>query len=206
MPEGDLIFQRLDRATDGELAAMAIALNKLDEVVELSTRQQITGALSRWLRADASSSLLSLFSGDHELPYFQILKDVISEVASQASWQCPPVSPGIPETRIEDYIVRALIFASNAQPSATEREQARKEAEYALYDTGQPSPDSSTGALVLGAVGALGAMMFGALPLGIILSAAAIAAPALRRTVPAVLVLIHIRHRIRVEESLLEVS
>jgi hypothetical protein len=202
MPAGDLVFQRLESATDAEMRAMAIALREEKNFLKEHTRPEKVDFLSRWLRADAGSAPRNLFRSDHELPYFKVLEDVVEKAVDAAKWKSPKLEESLSAERIENYIVRAFSFAVTGTPAPAAAERARKEAEEELFATvDRPSQESSPslGKLLAGA--GAGALV-GVIGVGIGLGALWLVGPAPRRTIPAVLVLIHIAHRIRVEATL----
>jgi hypothetical protein len=204
MPPGDLIFQRLNEATDAERAAMAAALNET-LIGELSADIAL---LSKELRADAASSFIKPWRGDHDLLYRSILEDVVSSAADAADWEAPTIDPAASELWLESYILHAFAFA-HRKDKATEAEKktAREAAEHAIV--GKTTPKESSGFARF--AGSAAASLFRAHPavaaagvvaIGGALLVGWVASGAMRRVVPAVMVLIYVRMRQEAEQGL----
>lgn len=206
MPAGDVIFERLQAATDAELAAIARALNKtLGDV-----RVENIDMLSRELRADAGSILGNLGRHDHDLPYLQILDDVAGKAANAAGWPKPKLE-GVDAERVENYIVRAFAFA--AKRNAASKDAAKKALVEAERELGREPLDAKASGAGSGATRAAGiaaSYLLRTNPIAVtaslgmvaVLGLAWLAGPAMRRVVPAVLTLIHIRYRLAAETAL----
>lgn len=203
MSAGDVIFTRLRDATEAELQAVARSL----EIKLGSDRETNVVALSAALRSAAGNSFVNLFRDAHELAYREILKDVSRTAAEQAGW--PAVSPPdtAEETWIEEYVFRASSFAhdpATQSMSVPEKARAREAAEQLLRGGTPASVDPKVvlplGALAAGA-GAV-ALGIGALPFGAAYLALKYASPAVKKTLPATMVLIQIRKRRELEAEL----
>jgi hypothetical protein len=206
MPAGDVIFERLQAATDAELAAVARALNEtLGDV-----RVENVDMLSRELRADAGSILGNIGRNDHDLPYLEILDDVASKAANLAGWPKPKLD-GVDAEGVENYIVRAFSFVAEKETASKDAvTKAQRDAEREL---GRESPDAKapgagSGAARAAAIAAsyllrtnpiMATASFGMMA---VFGLAWLAGPAMRRVTPAVLTLIHIRHRQAAEVAL----
>jgi hypothetical protein len=203
VPVGDVIFTRLRSATQKELEACAACL----EVQLTSDRETNVVKLSEELRSAGGNSFANLFRDPHELAYREILVDVSRAAAEQAGWK--PVSP--PDTSkeewIEEYIFRAVAFAKDpavASMSVDEKARARVAAEDVLKVGVAAGVDPNV-ALPLGALAAgAGAVVLGAtaLPFAIAYAALKYSSPAIKKTLPATMVLIQIRKRIELEDQL----
>ena len=211
MPAGDLIFQRLELATDSELKAVARALDELEEFERVSTRPEKLDLLSRTLRSDAGSFLGNWGRSDHELAYTSILEDVVAKAAAAAEWSVPKYPSDTDVRRVEDYIVSAFTFALTKEKSTKEqRKKAEAEAARGLTATTPASDSSSVSGTAVRAAMIAGQLLLKTNPYvltaGVVsavgLSIAWIASPAMRRVTPAVLVLIHIRRRLDAEAQL----
>jgi hypothetical protein len=182
---------------------MAIALKEESAFKKQHTKAEKLDFLSRHLRSDAGSAFANIFRSDHELSYFKVLEDVVEKAASAASWKSPTIDDAIPVERLEDYILHAFAFTERESKAARDSEEARRTAERILTGTVTETETSTAGrSLVVAGAGAAGAALLGTGPLLLALVAAGIAGPAVRRTLPAVLILIHIRNRVRVEKTL----
>lgn len=212
MPAGDLIFQRLDQATDHELAAIARVLDETDKFTKQATKPEKIDLLSRELRSDAGSVFGNLGRHDHELAYPKILEDVVAKAASAAGWSTPKYPPETDALRLEDYVMKAFSFAITKENSTQDQsKQAEDGALRALLGKEPPAATGSSAAGTAARVAVIAtqtllrtnplvvtASAVGALGLGI----AWLAGPAMRRVTPAVLLLIQIRHRLEAEEKL----
>lgn len=211
MPAGDIIFKRLELATEKELAAIARALDEVKEFEQQPTKPEKIDLLSRELRANAGSVFGNLRRHDHELAYVRILEDVLEKAANAAGWSTPKYPLETDPLRVEDYIIKAFAFALTKESATTE--QLKKAEEDAARElTATPSP--SAGASVSGTAARVAVIAAQTLlrtnPYVLTASAVAavgfgvawIAGPAMRRVTPAVLVLIQIRHRVEAEASL----
>jgi hypothetical protein len=192
MPAGDVIFQRMDVASDAELAAIARALHREKAFAKQESRAERLDMLSRELRKDAGSTFKNWLRNDHDLAYVRILEDVAAKAADAADWPKPRLASQAKIERIENYIVRAFAFAAaQKQTSEDEATRAQKAAEAELEGT--PGFSVADKALLIATyltlVGPTGLALW-------------IASPAMRRVTPAVLALIHIRFR-REAEALL---
>jgi hypothetical protein len=210
MPAGDILFQRLRSATDAELKAIAA---HLDETKALTSDRELdTVHLSKKYRAAAGSSLVNLFRGDHALPYSAILRDCAPAAAAAAGWEKANVKDAAEDVWIEEYVLQAISFAvlpDKERLSPAEKAQARESAEKAL--AGQIAsrgtildPVVGLGALGGGVVGAM--LGVGVLPLMVAAGAMSLlisaAGPAMRKVLPATMVLIQVRKRQEFEELL----
>jgi hypothetical protein len=213
MPAGDVIFERLQAATDAELAAIARALDEtLGEV-----RAENIDMLSRELRSDAGSAIANRFRHDHDLPYLEILHDVADKAVHAAGWSKPKLGNASVE-QIENYIVRAFSFAERKasfaeRKSAVPDDEARKAQAEAERDLGLVPADtgiSGSGSGAARAAGIAASYLLRTNPIAVTASFAGAAAfglvwmlgPAMRRVTPAVLALIHVRFRQTAEAAL----
>lgn len=206
MPAGDVIFERLQAATDAELAAMARALNETLGGV----RVENIDMLSRELRADAGSMLGNFGRNDHDLPYLEILDDVAGKAANAAGWSKPNLER-VPAERVENYLVRAFAFAAEKESASKDAAmKAQMEAERELGREPKDAKPSGAGSGAARAATIAATYLLRTNPIAVtaslgavaVLSLAWLAGPAMRRVTPAVLTLIHIRHRQAAEVAL----
>lgn len=193
MPANDLIFQRLEASTDAELKLVAKAV----KAPLIGQRSADIAAVSRELRRDATSVFKTPFQKDHEVAYRNILDGVVGKAADAAGWKAPSIEKDAEETWLEDYIVHAFAFAANKKnATAAAARAAREAAERSVQ--GKPAAADYAN-LAKGAALIAG----GGIYLGIIAKAVLwLGGPAMRRVVPAVLVLIHLRARLEAEKNL----
>lgn len=197
MPANDVIFKRLRAATPVELEAMARCL---DESLIGEPAADIA-SLSRGLRKTAGHSLRNIWRGDHELPYEQILEDVVAEAADQAGWPKPAIKQPIADAWCEDYALLAFAFAARKK-DATPEQSARAQGDAEAAIRGQFSVEQSWKgtALTSAIVGGL-AVLGGAIALtGYALNRFLLSGN-MKKVVPAVLVLIQVRIREAAERS-----
>ena len=206
MPAGDKLFQRLRACTDVELDALA----KILDVGRTPDREFDVMGLSKSLRGAAGDSFANIFRGDHGFEYREMLVDVAGKLASTLDWS-PTIDSQTREEWLEDYISIAACVVDDPNRSSLSKEviaEARERADAALK--GEKMETSylagAAGAVALGALAALGFFAFPAFAaLGVAGYVQMISAPAMRKTVPAVLVLVHGRRRGEFEKMLSEI-
>lgn len=207
MPANDLIFQRLHAATDAELAAIAAAL---DEKL-IGERAVDVALLSKELRSDAASAF-EIGKGDHELPYRRVLEVVVPKAADVAGWKAPPIDAAAADVWLEDYIVQAFAFGHRKKDATpAESKAAQTAAEQAILGKTTESDRDGFARAASSAASSLfrahpAAIVAGLALMGGAMAVAWIAGAATRKVVPAVLVLIHVRHRTEVEQTLGEAA
>lgn len=192
MPAGDVIFQRMDAASDAELSAIARAIDRSKTYSQQHSKAEKLDLLSRELRKDAGSAFKNWLRNDHDLSYTSILKDVAAKAASAANWPRPHLTSEVNVERIEDYIIRAFAFAAT-KAGASKDEAARTQKAAAAELEGSPKSSATATALLIATY------LTHPSPAGL---AIWIASPAMRRVTPAVLALIHIRYRLSSEARL----
>lgn len=203
MPAGDTLFQRLRACTGVELDALA----KILGVGRTADREFDVMALSKALRRAAGDSFVNVVRGDHDFEYREILVDVARKLASTLAWS-PAIDTKTREEWLEDYISVAASIVDDPNRSGLSNEaiaEAAERADAALKgEKVEPSP--LTAAVGFGAMAVLGFFVFPAFAaLGLAGYIQMISAPAMRKTVPAVLVLIHGRRRAEFEKMLSEI-
>ncbi len=196
MPVQDVIFERLRAATKAELTAFARPLG-----VKLTLDREVDVlALSTEYRSAAGHTLANFARAEHELEYRAILEDVVGAASRHAGWtKVTPKEVGDPAWVIwlEEYIVRALAFAAIPEKEKLSKEEclrAQQEAERMLEGHVEPQPWGT--AFVIGAAAVV---VPGS---GAAVIAYALMGPALKKTVPATAVLIHVRKRLELEACL----
>lgn len=193
MPANDLIFQRLEAATDAELSLIGKAV----KAPIIGQRSADIAAVSRELRADATSVFKTPFQKDHELRYRKILEGVVGKAADAAGWKTPSIEPDAEETWLEDFIVHAFAFAANKKGATAAASRAAREAGERSVRGKPAAADHSN----LAKDAAL--IVIAGFQAGLIAKAAIwLGGPAMRRVTPAVLGLIHIRARLEAEQNL----
>ena len=195
--EVDTIVARLRAATADERKSVARALK-----VELTGPIEVDiTTLSRELRAAAGNSFANLVRGAHELPYREILVDLVAVSGDLAGFARVKTAESLPEECLEDYILEAASFASVPTEQRTPELQARAQARAveALRGrlrtaSGISEPAAKLSILAGGAVAV--ALGVSALPFAVAVLAWNWSSPAHRRTLPAVLGLIAVRERL----------
>ena len=206
MPANDLIFQRLHAATDAELAAIAAAL---DETL-IGERAVDVALLSKELRSDAASAFER--KSDHELPYRRVLEVVVPKAADVAGWKAPGLDDAAADLWLEDYIVQAFAFGHRKKDAtAAESKAAQLAAEHAILGKTTASDRDGFARAASSAASTLfrahpAAIVAGIALIGGAMAVAWIASAATRKVVPAVLVLIHVRLRVEIEQTLMEAA
>lgn len=205
MPVDDVIFERLRRATSAERAELA----KILEVKLTGASDVDNTAISKELRSAGGNSFGNLFRDDHELPYRELLADALKAAGQAASFPEQEVTLEARDAWLEDYIVEALAFAIRSGKEvvpADEKAAALTRAQDALQGRSLSAPVVSTTTLArLGFLaGGLAAGLAGitVLPFAVAFMGLKWASPAVKKTLPAIQVLIHIRKRLEAEATL----
>ncbi len=238
MPEGDIIFQRLEAATDAETAELC----KILKITKTNNPGVDKTHIIIELRKAAGNSVMNLFRRDpHALPYKRILIDVADKLHPGFGWTKYKMGDDSTEEQLEDEINKRILERWQEELeklSPEEREQKAKQFDEELRKKGVPAAIRETiaGAITGAAVGALGAnyaalalfysgtfwgvyaSVFGVATRFLIAAGAAMAGigllvgilfaavfhlptPAYQKTIPAVLVLIRIRFRLKAEKQ-----
>ena len=100
MPLNDTIFKRLEQATKQERKDIYNALQlDFDDSNEVISEQY---------RAAAGHSLMNVFRGKHDLPYKQILIDVVDKLKPEKGWTDFTINDQYSEEHIENKILEYL--------------------------------------------------------------------------------------------------
>lgn len=222
MPVGDILFRRLDHATEADIVFLCECLG----VAHSGDRAADAIALSRALRSATGHSIVNLTREAHGLAYRQVLLEVAGAMEAGAAKSDPtPASTGTDE-ELEDLIERRFVrqkaihlrqFSDEELGSAAKAVFTRLTTAGFSEDTSERAtewfrargagrePDGSlrTAILVAGAESQLWLSAFGTagkywwLPkeLGLVVDLVRAGGPALRKIVPATLRLIQIRKR-----------